>query len=219
MGRAAGWHDSPRRCQIDTKCRFVAGENRTLSDGWSLGAGGGGSLETRAPRLKGRMRRKDLGSGESGTVIRSATLDTRSATWTGSDVWTRKAYLLSCSGGVDGGGVDEHDGDVVLDGVNPVADGAFEALSVGGREHRLLADGADQYIQEILGNHRCRYCSAADLSVERDGQAPSTDDSLEGVGADRRAIESRFRYHLQLPSSITIQFAEGAARCDVSQGS
>jgi hypothetical protein len=57
------------------------------------------------------------------------------------------------SGGVDSGDIDQHDGDVVLDGVDPAADATFEALPVRVQNHRLLANRTDQYVEQILGNH------------------------------------------------------------------
>ena len=58
------------------------------------------------------------------------------------------------SGGVNFREVDEHDGDVVLDGVNPAADGAFQTLAIGVQNHRLLAHRADQDVEQILRDHR-----------------------------------------------------------------
>jgi hypothetical protein len=57
------------------------------------------------------------------------------------------------SGGINFGNVQQHDGDVVLDGVNPAADAAFQAFAVRAQQHRLFAFGADQHVEEILRNH------------------------------------------------------------------
>ena len=50
------------------------------------------------------------------------------------------------SGGVDGGDVNQHDWNVVLNGVNAAADRAFEAQPVRVRGNRLFADRADEYV-------------------------------------------------------------------------
>jgi hypothetical protein len=49
--------------------------------------------------------------------------------------------------GFDGGFVDEHDGDVVFDGVDAVALRALEALGVLAVVEGLLAGGANQKFQ------------------------------------------------------------------------
>lgn len=52
----------------------------------------------------------------------------------------------------DGGGIDEHDRDVILDGVNAVACATFQAVPLVER-HRLFANRANQQIKKVLGNH------------------------------------------------------------------
>lgn len=54
---------------------------------------------------------------------------------------------------VDGGGVDQHDGDIVLDWVDAAADAAFQAGAGLIHDHRLSADRANQHIKQILGDH------------------------------------------------------------------
>jgi hypothetical protein len=54
--------------------------------------------------------------------------------------------------GFDGGGIDEHDRDVILDGVNAMASATFQAVPLVER-HRLFANGANQQIKKVLGNH------------------------------------------------------------------
>ena len=103
----SGIHNSDKRCQIDTKCRFATGGNRTLS--------------------------------EDGGVVGEA-----------SDGWPTALAL----GRVDGGGVHQHDRDIVLNGVNAAADTAFQTLPVRVQDDRLFTDRADQHIQQILGDHR-----------------------------------------------------------------
>jgi len=63
-------------------------------------------------------------------------------------------YPAPALGGVNFRGVDEHDGDIVLNGVNPATDRAFQTLAIGVQEHRLLAHGADQDVEQILRDHR-----------------------------------------------------------------
>lgn len=55
---------------------------------------------------------------------------------------------------VNGSGVYQHDRDIVLNGVNTAADAAFQALPVRVQNDRLFTDRADQYVQQILGDHR-----------------------------------------------------------------
>jgi hypothetical protein len=52
----------------------------------------------------------------------------------------------------DGGGIDEHDRDVILDGVHAVACATFQAVPLVER-HRLFANRANQQIKKVLGNH------------------------------------------------------------------
>lgn len=57
-----------------------------------------------------------------------------------------------CLCSFDGCGVDEHDGDVVLNRVNAMASPAFQAVSFM-RRHWIFADGANQQFNKVLGNH------------------------------------------------------------------
>ena len=57
------------------------------------------------------------------------------------------------SGGVDLRGVYQHDWDVILDGVDPAALAAFQTVALRTQSHRLLANRADQHIEQILRNH------------------------------------------------------------------
>jgi hypothetical protein len=57
-------------------------------------------------------------------------------------------YLFS----FDGGGIDEHNRDVILDGVNAMASATFQAVPLVER-HRFLANGANQQFKKVLGNH------------------------------------------------------------------
>jgi hypothetical protein len=51
------------------------------------------------------------------------------------------------SGGVDRRDINQHNWDVVLNGVNAAADAAFETLSVRVQDNRLLTNGADQNVE------------------------------------------------------------------------
>jgi hypothetical protein len=65
----------------------------------------------------------------------------------------RELARKSGSGGVDFGSIDEHDGDIVLNGVNAAAVAAFETFSVLMRDHRQFANRADQDVKQILRDH------------------------------------------------------------------
>jgi methylenetetrahydrofolate dehydrogenase (NADP+)/methenyltetrahydrofolate cyclohydrolase len=67
--------------------------------------------------------------------------------------WSRLAVSAGGLCRVDFGGVDEHDGNVVLNGVDAAAFTAFEARVVVDQSHRLLADRADEHLEEVLRNH------------------------------------------------------------------
>lgn len=56
-------------------------------------------------------------------------------------------------GRVDFGSVDQHNRDVILDGVDAAALAAFEAVTVGAEDDRLFADRTNEDFEEILGNH------------------------------------------------------------------
>jgi len=54
---------------------------------------------------------------------------------------------------VNCGGIHQHDWDVVLNGVHAAAFAAFQASTVRIQDHRNLANRADEYVEQILGNH------------------------------------------------------------------
>jgi ABC-type proline/glycine betaine transport system permease subunit len=56
-------------------------------------------------------------------------------------------------GGFDSSFVDEHDGNVVFYGVYTMALLALQALGILAVVERLLAGGADQNVEERLGEH------------------------------------------------------------------
>jgi len=58
------------------------------------------------------------------------------------------------SGRVDLGGFHQHDRDIVLNGVYTATFAAFQACAVRTQDHRLLANRADQHVEQILRNHR-----------------------------------------------------------------
>ena len=57
------------------------------------------------------------------------------------------------SGGVNGGGIDKHDGNVILDRVNTAADAAFQPFVTFSQGYRFLAKGTDEHVKEVLRNH------------------------------------------------------------------
>jgi len=83
--------------------------------------------------------------------------------------------------GSDGGGVDEHDRNVVLDRVDATAFAAFQAGSVGVQSHRFLANRANQHIEKILGNHGCPYCSATIAKLTFRAAVSHDDDAIESL--------------------------------------
>jgi hypothetical protein len=70
---------------------------------------------------------------------------------------------------VNGRGVHQHDRNVVLNGVNAAAFAAFQTLPVPTRDHRLLANRANQQGKEILGNHADHCNSARRNAAQRSG--------------------------------------------------
>jgi hypothetical protein len=57
------------------------------------------------------------------------------------------------SGGVDGGGVNQQNGNAVLDRVDAATRGAFQAGRIVPQRQRLLAGRTNQYVEKILRNH------------------------------------------------------------------
>jgi hypothetical protein len=57
------------------------------------------------------------------------------------------------SGRIGDGLVDQHDRDIVPDRVNAPALPALKTLSFVFQHKRLFADGADQDVEQVLGNH------------------------------------------------------------------
>src|ERR1700678_1056702 len=86
--------------------------------------------------------------------------------------WNRAAGrpVRRDSGGVDRRDVDQHDRNIVLNRVNAAADGTFQAESVRIRDHRLFTDGADQYVKQILRNHRDNIVMLHDAAGKGKGQ-------------------------------------------------
>jgi hypothetical protein len=54
---------------------------------------------------------------------------------------------------IDLGFIHQQNWNVIADGVNPAALGAFQAFAISLHSQRLLADRANQNIQQILRNH------------------------------------------------------------------
>lgn len=57
---------------------------------------------------------------------------------------------------LDGCFIDEHDGDVIFDDVDPVTLGALQGFRVLAVFESLLAGWADQHFQKFFGNHDFR---------------------------------------------------------------
>ena len=55
--------------------------------------------------------------------------------------------------------VDQHDGNVILNGVDTAALGAFEAGAVRAQSDRFFAFGADKDVEKIGRNHDGIYCT------------------------------------------------------------
>jgi hypothetical protein len=64
--------------------------------------------------------------------------------------WSRK---MGRSGRVDNGFVNQHDWDVVPNGIHAATLATLQALSFILESEGFLADGANQHIQQILRNH------------------------------------------------------------------
>ena len=57
------------------------------------------------------------------------------------------------SGGIDYRLIDEHDGDIVANGIESVALCTLQTRAASFDLERLLADRADENIQQVLGDH------------------------------------------------------------------
>lgn len=62
-------------------------------------------------------------------------------------------FCLAPSGGVNGGGVDQQNGDAVLDGIDAAAFSALQAGRILFQHERFLASRTNQDIEQILRNH------------------------------------------------------------------
>lgn len=66
--------------------------------------------------------------------------------------WAKtKQRLVLCR--VYGRRIDQQDGDIVLNGINAAAHAALQTFPVFFQDHRLLANRADEDVEQILGNH------------------------------------------------------------------
>ena len=70
--------------------------------------------------------------------------------------------------------LEEHHRNVIANGINTVADVAFEAGTVGKLTHRLLADDADQDIEQLLRNRHSTVSQRVKENCIREGQARPT---------------------------------------------
>ena len=62
-----------------------------------------------------------------------------------------------CSGGIGYGFIDQQNGNVVPNWINPLACAAFQALSVLFQGERFLADRTDEDVQQAFGDHGFTY--------------------------------------------------------------
>jgi hypothetical protein len=60
---------------------------------------------------------------------------------------------IGLSGGVNGGGIHEHDRNIIPDGIHALAFAAFQALAVHVEHDRRPANRTDQHVEQILRNH------------------------------------------------------------------
>ncbi len=113
------------------------------------------------------LRAIDLPNGSVEVARLSLHIDTscRSGTF-GAGADARKSVELfdhqpsrfaGADSGFDYGFVHEHDGNIVLDGINASASCALEALAIIFQLQRLLARGADENVEKILRNHHERF--------------------------------------------------------------
>lgn len=70
---------------------------------------------------------------------------------------------------LDRGLIDQHDGDIVLHRIDPVALRTFQAFRVLAVIERLLAGWTNQHFQEVFGNH--------DFGILRQGVAGTCDEA------------------------------------------
>jgi hypothetical protein len=79
--------------------------------------------------------------------------------------------------GFDSCGVDEHDGNVVLDGVDTAAVAALQAVAVVMQNDRFLANRADQHIEKIFRNHGVSILAPTSANSDH----PERDDTIESL--------------------------------------
>ena len=100
----------------------------------------------------------------------------------GRGLWLRGFY---------GSGVDQHDGDVVLDGVDAAAFAAFQAVAVV-ENYRFLANGANKHLEKILRNHGAFIVAPTSLLTRH----PQTEDAIESL-FDRAEVQSEGRSEVE----------------------
>jgi hypothetical protein len=69
-------------------------------------------------------------------------------------VQSTKEVLQSRLSGVDFSFIYKQDRNVVADGIHAPALAALQAFMIRANCHRLLTDRADEYVEQVLGNHR-----------------------------------------------------------------
>jgi len=75
------------------------------------------------------------------------------------------------SGGIGYGFVDQQNRNVVPNWINPLACTAFQTLSVLFQSERFLADGTDQDVKQVFGDHGFTY-----TTFGRARRAPTDED-------------------------------------------
>jgi hypothetical protein len=83
----------------------------------------------------------------------------------------------ACSGGIDDGFVDQQNGNVVPNGIDPLAGAALQALAFPLQREGLFTGGADQDVEQVFGIHRVYLIRYGNLILV----FPSSKDSLHAI--------------------------------------
>jgi hypothetical protein len=76
-----------------------------------------------------------------------------------------------CSGGIGYGFVNQQNGNVVPDLIDPLAGAALQALSIVLQSERLFAGGADQNGKQVIGDHEVYFIQRRALIVGVDARS------------------------------------------------
>jgi hypothetical protein len=79
--------------------------------------------------------------------------------------------------GFDGRFVNQHDGDVVLDSINPATLCALQAFRILAMFERLLAGGANQDFEQVFGEHTGNIVRRTLANVVTNGGVQSLQDT------------------------------------------